>query len=171
MKPYDEEQIADMLGRWLTPRATEPTHHSDTLEEAAGPGSAVPTPALDMTVVAKIRRIPGELGTSLLGQVASRFAANAGPIMAEMRVKARLGDSEAVWRGAHGLRSSAGAVGAYRVSQACAEIEALARDSEILPTETALAALESELAAANRDLKKLVEAEEGALDSDSFVAT
>jgi HPt (histidine-containing phosphotransfer) domain-containing protein len=69
------------------------------------------------------------------------------------------------------LRSSAGAVGAYRVSQACAEIEALARDSEILPTETALAALESELAAANRDLKKLVEAEEGALDSDSFVAT
>jgi hypothetical protein len=34
-----------------------------------------------------------------------------------------------------------------------------------------LAALEDELAAANRDLNKLVEAEEGAVDRDSFVAT
>jgi HPt (histidine-containing phosphotransfer) domain-containing protein len=124
-----------------------------------------------MATISRIRRIPGEFGASLLGQVASRFAANAGPIMAEIRAKARLGDSEAVWRGAHGLRSSAAAVGAYRVSQACAEIEALARNNDILPTETALAALEDELAAANRDLNKLVEAEEGAVDRDSFVAT
>ena len=171
VKPYDEEQIADVLGRWLTPRATKLTLHSDSSERTAGPGSPVATPALDMATIAKIRRIPGEFGTSLLGQVVSRFAANAGPIMAEMRAKARLGDSEAVWRGAHGLRSSAAAVGAYRVSQACAEIEALARRNEILPTEAVLAALEGELAAANRDLNKLVEAEEGALDHDSFVTT
>jgi len=78
--------------------------------------------------------------------------------MANLRAATRDGDPEAVWRAAHSLRSSAGAVGAYRVAQHCAEIEALARDNGILPTEAAFTALDSELAAAIRELNELTEA-------------
>jgi HPt (histidine-containing phosphotransfer) domain-containing protein len=91
--------------------------------------------------------------------------------MADLRATTRDGDSEAVWRAAHSLRSSAGAVGAYRVARCCAEIEALARDNGILPAEAVLAALESELAAATRDLNELTEAEPAAPDRRGSGAT
>jgi HPt (histidine-containing phosphotransfer) domain-containing protein len=58
------------------------------------------------------------------------------------------------------LRSSAAAIGAHRVSQCCQQIESLARENGILPAASALAALEEELAAATRDLKHLVQAEQ-----------
>jgi HPt (histidine-containing phosphotransfer) domain-containing protein len=62
-----------------------------------------------------------------------------------------------VWRAAHSLKSSASAIGARRVSQYCEEIEALARENGILPSEALLAALESEATAATRELQELVE--------------
>jgi len=46
------------------------------------------------------------------------------------------------------------------VSQCCEEIEALARDNGILPSEALLAALEAELAAATDELKALAGAEQ-----------
>jgi HPt (histidine-containing phosphotransfer) domain-containing protein len=110
-----------------------------------------------MATVEKIRRIPGENGSSLLHQVVARFAANAGALMADLRAKARNSDPEAVWRAAHGLRSSAASIGACRVAQCCREIEVSARDKRIIPSDAALAALENELNAATRALDGLVQ--------------
>jgi CheY-like chemotaxis protein/HPt (histidine-containing phosphotransfer) domain-containing protein len=154
VKPYDDLQIADMLGRWLTPRGTATRADAAISVET----EVMPTRAntLDLATIEKIRRIPGEDGSSLLRQVVARFTANAGPLMADIRAKARNGDPEAVWRAAHGLRSSAASIGACRVAQSCAEVEALARENGILPADAALAALESELNAAARDLSDLV---------------
>jgi HPt (histidine-containing phosphotransfer) domain-containing protein len=95
----------------------------------------------------------------LFRQVVSRFAENATPLLAEIRLKVRDGDPQAVWRAAHGLRSSATSIGACRVAQSCAEIEAVARENGILPTEAALAALENELETAARELELLAGAE------------
>ncbi len=171
VKPYDEAQIADMLGRWLTPRPIGAAADAKEPDGEEAPSSPVAPMSLDKTTVEHIRRIAGEDGSSLLSQVASQFAANAGPLMANLRATARDGDPEAVWRAAHSLRSSAGAVGAYRVAQCCAEIEALARDNGILPAEAVLAALESELTTATRDLNELTEAEPAAPDRRGAGAT
>jgi signal transduction histidine kinase/DNA-binding response OmpR family regulator/HPt (histidine-containing phosphotransfer) domain-containing protein len=169
VKPYDDAQIADMLGRWLTPRVpvTSPNIASSSVAEA--PPAPAATATLDMGTIEKIRRIPSEHGSSLLRQVVSRFAANAGPLMADIRAKARNSDPEAMWRAAHSLRSSAASIGACRVAQSCAEIEALARENGILPTEAVLAALESELSAAMRELSQLAEAEPDMLGAESVV--
>ena len=59
--------------------------------------------------------------------------------------------------------SGASAVGARRVSQFCEQIEGLARDNGILPSEAVLAGLEAELAAATRELNELARAEQGVL--------
>jgi signal transduction histidine kinase/DNA-binding response OmpR family regulator/HPt (histidine-containing phosphotransfer) domain-containing protein len=163
VKPYDELQIADMLGRWLTPRSAimgAPDSNSPSREEPLP--SAVSTTRLDMKAVERIRRISGDDGSSLLGQVVSQFAATWAPLLQTLRAKSRDSDPQAVWRAAHSLRSSASAIGARRVSQYCEEIEMSARDNGILPAEALLAELESEVAAATVDLSALVRAEQGA---------
>jgi signal transduction histidine kinase/CheY-like chemotaxis protein/HPt (histidine-containing phosphotransfer) domain-containing protein len=163
VKPYDELQIADMLGRWLTPQSAimgAPDSNSPSREESVR--SAVSTARLDMKAVERIRRISGDDGSSLLGQVVSQFAATSAPLLQTLRAKSRDSDPQAVWRAAHSLRSSASAIGARRVSQYCEEIEMSARDNGILPAEALLAELESEVAAATVDLSALVRAEQGA---------
>ena len=163
VKPYDELQMADILGRWLTPSTaimTAPESEIPGGEERAS--SAAAATVLDMKAVDRIRRISGDDGSSLLGQVISQFAAVSGPLLATMRGKSRDSDLQAVWRAAHSLRSSASAIGACQVSRHCEEIEALARENGILPTADLIAALESEVAAAIGELNRLVSAEQDA---------
>jgi signal transduction histidine kinase/CheY-like chemotaxis protein/HPt (histidine-containing phosphotransfer) domain-containing protein len=162
VKPYDELQIADMLGRWLTPR-TGLVNTSDSVPGVGDePGRSAATSRLDMAAVDRIRRIPGGDGSSLLSQVVRQFGVIAAPLLATMRTKTREPDPEAVWRAAHSLKSSASAIGARRVSQCCEEIETLARDNGVLPPEVLLSALEAEVAAVTGDLNRLVNAEQGA---------
>jgi HPt (histidine-containing phosphotransfer) domain-containing protein len=162
VKPYDELQIADMIGRWLTPRTAITTAPDSNNPSLVKPPSASAAMRLDMKAVERIRRISGDDGSSLLAQIISQFAATSAPLLETLRAKSRDSDPQAVWRAAHSLKSSASAIGACRVSQYCEEIEALARDNGILPAEALLAELESEVAAATGDLSALVKAEQGA---------
>jgi two-component system, sensor histidine kinase and response regulator len=161
VKPYDELQIADMLGRWLTPITGVPNPPT----EIAAPERLVPSPSfeaprLDMVAVDRVRRISDDDGSSMLAHVVSQFAATSEPLLATMRSKSCDSDPDSVRRAAHSLKSSAAALGARRVSQCCEEIEALARDNGILPSEALLAALEAELRAATDALKALAGAEQ-----------
>src|SRR5215472_5990088 len=163
VKPYDELQIADMLGRWLMPSAgVVYVASSDELSDEAQPPPAAEG-RLDLAAVDRLRRISGDDGASLLGQVVSQFAATSAPLVENMRAKSRTSDPDSVWRAAHSLRSGASAVGARRVSRFCEQIEGPARDSGILPSEAILAALEAELAAAICELNELARAGHEAL--------
>ena len=66
-----------------------------------------------------------------------------------------------MWQAAHNLRSSAAATGAYKVSQRCAEIEAIAGKDKKSPSEAVFNALDSELAMAIRALRELTKVNEG----------
>jgi PAS domain S-box-containing protein len=156
VKPFDELQMADMLGRWLTPSETTNPPGPPAAQPILGatqPGS------IDMAVIGKIRSIPGKNGTSLLSRIASQFDATTATLLATMRSKCVEGDPEAVWRAAHSLKSSAGAVGASRISEQCAAIESMARDSGRLPSASSLVELSSALSAATRELRNLVDAD------------
>ncbi|HEV8680852.1 MAG TPA: MHYT domain-containing protein [Stellaceae bacterium] len=160
VKPFDELQMADVLGRWLTP------HAATAAAAATVPAGDRPTsgslPTIDIKAVDVIRAIQGKNGTPLLDRVVSQFTATAGPLLSTMRAKCADGDPEAVWRAAHSLKSSAAAIGACRVCERCAEIETMARERGILPAERLLAELDRELGAAMRDLHKLTGAPSGA---------
>jgi CheY-like chemotaxis protein len=159
VKPYDEEQMVDMLGRWLVPSEASLT---DGVAIAAAP---VPAPvgvveaALDMVAIGKIRAIAAKRGSSLLEQIVTKFGAIAPSIVATMRERTGDRDLQGVWQAAHNLKSSAAAIGACRVSRRCAEIEAMATENKILPSDAVLDALDSELAAAIHDLRELTEVE------------
>jgi CheY-like chemotaxis protein/HPt (histidine-containing phosphotransfer) domain-containing protein len=162
IKPYDELQMADALGRWLAPSTAIMTAPESDIPGGEERPSSAAAAGLDMKAIDQIRRISGDDGSSLLGRVISQFAAASGPLLATMRAKSRDSDPQAVWRAAHSLKSSASAIGACRVSQHCEEIEASARDNGILPTAEIIAALEGEVAAAIGELNRLVSAEQGA---------
>ncbi len=157
VKPYDEQQMVDMLGRWLSPRALA-APRGETVGAAPVPVPPVtPDTTLDMVAIDKIRAIAAKRGTSLFDGVVSQFAALSPDAFARLREKTGEGDREGVWQAAHALRSSAAAVGACRVSQRCAEIESMARDANVLPSEAVLAALDGDLTAATRELRALIE--------------
>src|SRR5205814_10016431 len=74
VKPYDEMQIADMLGRWLTPITGVSTAPSDnSAPEKAQPPPSSHAPKLDMVAVDRIRRNSDDDGSSMLVQGLSQF--------------------------------------------------------------------------------------------------
>jgi HPt (histidine-containing phosphotransfer) domain-containing protein len=159
VKPFDEQQMVEMLGRWLTPRdaTTSPTT-AKTADEASLASMA---DSIDPEAIAKIRAIGGERASSLLRRVVSQFEATSTPLVAAIREKCEESDPESVWRSAHSLKSSAAAIGAVAIAARCAEIEVQAREHGTLPPMASVAMLEQELAAANQELRRLVASDLG----------
>jgi two-component system sensor histidine kinase/response regulator len=143
VKPFDDLQLAEALRRWLPSR------------ERAPAGDPPPEATIDIETIEKIRAIKGEGSVALLRRVVAQFTVTAPPLAAKVRAKAEAGDADGVWRAAHSLKSSAGAIGARQLARRCAEIERLAREGGTLPTATQLDALDADLAAAAQSLKEL----------------
>jgi len=154
VKPFDEQQMTAMLGRWLTPRDIAAAQVPVSAPEPATP-PLVNTP-LDMAAIEKVRAVGAKHGSALFSRVVAQFGTVSMPLLATMREKTAAGDTEAVWRAAHAMRSSAAAIGAATVAWRCGEIEAAARVNDVLPSEAILAALDAELAAADQALHELV---------------
>jgi signal transduction histidine kinase/CheY-like chemotaxis protein/HPt (histidine-containing phosphotransfer) domain-containing protein len=146
VKPFDDQQLAEALRRWLPARE----RHSEPVEGTGGAAAPIDPAAID-----KIRAIKGDGSAALLQRVVSTFAATAPPLAAEIRAQARADGVDAVWRAAHSLKSSASAIGARQLAERCAAIEALARDDGALPAREQLDALDADLAAAMQSLKEL----------------
>jgi HPt (histidine-containing phosphotransfer) domain-containing protein len=169
VKPFDELQIGEMLRHWIPSRERAPREKTCSPEEtciaakddaahnAAGEANAV----IDLGAINKIRAIQGEGSTSLFERVVSQFADTAPALTAAIRVQSDAGDTEAVWRTAHSLKSSAAALGAGRLSRRCAQIESLARESGAKPASDLLDALEADLAAPQTGLRELIGADHG----------
>jgi two-component system, sensor histidine kinase and response regulator len=154
VKPFDEQQMADMLGRWLTPRESVETPDDTGIP----PATAAPTApmAIDIVAIEKIRAIGGADASGLFAGIVAKFATTSRLLLATIFESCARGDSQAVWRAAHSLKSSAAALGASFVAKRCADIEARARKDGVLPLEADLAALDSELAIATKSLSELV---------------
>jgi HPt (histidine-containing phosphotransfer) domain-containing protein len=142
VKPFDEQQLAGALRRWLPG-----SERSGAEEDPAAP------PAIDGATIDKIRAIRGD--SSLLQRVIAKFLDTAPGLVAEIRARTEAGDADAVWRAAHGLKSSSGAIGAQILAERCAAIEAPARRQGDLPDRAALDALDTALLAATRALADL----------------
>jgi HPt (histidine-containing phosphotransfer) domain-containing protein len=147
-----------MLRRWI------PTLERASREKPAAPEAANIPPAdipvvIDLNAVNRIRAIQGKDDGSLFERVVAQFGETAPSLVARLRTQYRSGDSEAVWRTAHSLKSSAAALGAGRLSRRCAEIEVLARGGDTLSVGGLLDALDADLAAANSGLRELIGAE------------
>jgi two-component system sensor histidine kinase/response regulator len=158
VKPFDERQMAETLLHWLTPHGTmEPASaEPDIVPPSAIAEKFAQSDVIDAAVIAGLRTLDRKAGPSRFARVVSRFAEIAPPLAAAIRENCERNDVEALWRAAHSLKSSAGALGAKRVSQRCAEIESRARDSGIEDAKPLVAALDNDLMAAIHGLQALI---------------
>jgi HPt (histidine-containing phosphotransfer) domain-containing protein len=88
--------------------------------------------------------------------VVGKFTDTAPVMLADIRAKCGARDADGLWRAAHGLKSSASAVGAILVSQRCNEIELAVRQAGAASADAMLDMLDAEVAAAVQSLRALV---------------
>ncbi|MGA8400941.1 MAG: response regulator, partial [Stellaceae bacterium] len=162
VKPFDELQIAEMLRQWI-PACERAPREKLVCAKAQDTGAVANASAggqvIDAEAIARIRAIPGNGGASLFERVVAQFTDTAPALAATIRAQCEADDSDALWRTAHSLKSSAAALGAGRLSQRCAEIEAVAKGRGAGPVRDLLDALDADLAAAQNGLRELVGAE------------
>jgi HPt (histidine-containing phosphotransfer) domain-containing protein len=147
VKPFDNHQLAEKLLRWLEPSSAldgEPTKPADDGD------------IMDMAVIDGLRALDRKGGPSRLERVISRFEEIAPQLVASICDTCAAGDVEALWRAAHSMKSSAGALGAKRLARRCAEIESRARAVGVDDARPLVAALDAELAAALRAMRALI---------------
>jgi signal transduction histidine kinase/DNA-binding response OmpR family regulator/HPt (histidine-containing phosphotransfer) domain-containing protein/CHASE3 domain sensor protein len=156
VKPFDDQQFAKTLGRWLDERGSVAAAAAQPFAAAAQPrADEVVVPVIDTTVTDGLRARDREGGASRLGRAVTRFVESAPPLVSTICESHANGDAEALWRAAHSLKSSSGALGAKRLSLASAEIERGARASGVAAVTALVAGIENELNAATKALQEL----------------
>jgi signal transduction histidine kinase/HPt (histidine-containing phosphotransfer) domain-containing protein len=172
VKPYDERQMAETLLRWLKPRGGEATINPANQADPAVEDATSPTQddVIDRAVIDGLRAMAPPGRRSPFGRALARFLETTPPIVASIRDNCDKSDAEALWRGAHYLKSSASALGAKQLSLRCAEIESRTRDSGIDTARPLVEFLDDDLAAAISGLKAVAGTFMNLPDTDDAVA-
>ena len=159
VKPFDDQQFARTLGRWLQERGSVPAAAPQPAE-APAPSRVdeAAVPVIDTAVTDGLRARDRKGGGSRLGRAVTRFVDSAPALVSAICESHASGDSEALWRAAHSLKSSAGALGAKRLSLVSAEIERGARNSGAAAVTPLVNGIEEELNAATKALREIAEA-------------
>jgi CheY-like chemotaxis protein len=148
-KPFDDRQMEEALLRWLKPSGARPAASGPAEEistsEDGSDGKHSRGQVLDLTVLDKLRSLDRPGKPSRFGRTVSKFSEIGPPLVAAIKENQSKNDAEALWRSAHSLKSSAGALGAVGLSERCAQIEKLAQDARLDETRRLVDALENDL--------------------------
>jgi HPt (histidine-containing phosphotransfer) domain-containing protein len=110
---------------------------------------------IDTAAIAAIRAMDSKGDDALLKSVVAKFLATSPAIVARIRENIAADNAEAVWRAAHSLKSSAGALGAKLLAQRCATIETVAREKGVDAIKDLVETLETEFNAAAEQLQEM----------------
>ncbi|MRV70209.1 response regulator [Duganella sp. FT92W] len=137
-KPFTQDQLGDMLRRWLQTVQVAPRDDAATPSAASTPVAAPDKDAdIDMEALATIRQLrPG-----LLPRVLNAWLSESPGLYQEIVEAAAQGDGGALFRAAHTLKNSSANVGARQLSQLCAELEQRGRHTQLEEVGDAIAEL------------------------------
>jgi PAS domain S-box-containing protein len=152
-KPFEERQMAATLMRWLVPRGAIPARIAAAATGAPGPDERLIDTVIDASVIDGLRALDRKPGSSRLARAVSRFVEIAPPLVSAIRRNCEDDDAEALWKAAHSLKSSAGALGAKELSRRCAEIESVARNAGVEGTRALVSSLGADLTRAINGLQ------------------
>jgi signal transduction histidine kinase/DNA-binding NarL/FixJ family response regulator/HPt (histidine-containing phosphotransfer) domain-containing protein len=100
--------------------------------------------ALDKPTIDYLRSLRRGDGPSVLERAIDMYLENAPAALEELRRGIAGGDASAVWRIAHGLKSSSASLGAKQLAGHMAEMEGRARQNDLAAADTRLADIETE---------------------------
>jgi PAS domain S-box-containing protein len=136
-KPVSVDRLATVLERWLTP---------PPLQRPAGTGeNAIPRQrdhehSVDPQALARLRELETDV-PGLVSDVLSAFLRDTPGRIEQIRAAFSMADAATLERAAHGLKGSASAVGAGRLTQLSAEIERCGQEKLVRECAAAVEAL------------------------------
>jgi CheY-like chemotaxis protein/HPt (histidine-containing phosphotransfer) domain-containing protein len=136
-KPVSLERLAAVLERWLPPKRDESPAAPLASDSSLGEG---PDAAVDPQVLARLRELETDV-PGLVADVVSVFLRETPDRIERIQAALKSGDLPGLESAAHGLKGSAGAVGAQRLAQLCEAIERHGRERDAADCSASVAAL------------------------------
>lgn len=144
-KPFAQEQLHELLARWLPARTTQAesaatqvqsvaatTVRSPELAESASfSDNATQTSALIIEIDQQVIRQLRELREGLLPRLIGLFRDGSPPLIAQLGLAIAEQNADLVYKTAHNLKNSAANLGLVELAAACRECEASARQGHL----------------------------------------
>jgi two-component system sensor histidine kinase/response regulator len=138
-KPFTQEQLERALRAWLPVRVDRTPAHKPNVRPAAIPN------AIDPAVLEALRKLGG--GEELVERVIGVYLGDAPERVRAIRDAAQKGDTAAVGRAAHALKSASSNVGAMSLAALCRRLEAAGREDALRDIPGLVVEVEQEYAA------------------------
>ncbi|WP_306394397.1 response regulator [Telluria beijingensis] len=171
-KPFTQQQLANVIGRWVALPVLAERHHDDVPEAApamAPPRAATiaPTPApappqddpVDRAALRKIRALSRDAGDVLVQKVVNAYVGDTPRHLQALRQAVDGRDADQLRRIAHSLKSASANIGAARLAVLCRDLEQLGRAGSIDGAASLLADMEREYQSVRQSLHALLEKE------------
>ena len=174
-KPFTQQQLAGVIGRWVSLPLSAARHHGDPPAPPPAPPAASPpapaavrTPAppqpachdpVNLAALDNIRALSRAGGDALVQKVVAAFVGDTPRHLAALRQSLAAGDAEALRRIAHSLKSASANIGAARLATLCKELEQLGRADTVDGADRILADMEREFLSVRESLNALLEKE------------
>jgi PAS domain S-box-containing protein len=125
-KPFSQDQLGKVLARWLKPAPATQSVSPGTSEQNAQGSSAAEAKgvSIDAKTLETIRALQRQGKPDLLARVINIYLEDSLRLLEALRQALSHGDGVGLKRQAHSLKSSSANVGAMRLAELCAELEA-----------------------------------------------
>ena len=166
-KPFSKTRLGELLDQWLSPRASEVSASGAQLPAGIDTTEAV----IDSAALDELKSLSEATGRDILGKSVRFFLTQTPEYVSNLRNAADRSDLETLHTLAHSLKSSSANLGALGFSQACAALEASAREESIELCLAQLQSIEALLPGILRELRRQAGIEETVADEDPDAAS
>jgi signal transduction histidine kinase/DNA-binding response OmpR family regulator len=146
-KPVSLDLLKEVIERWMPAHAAEPDPSAD-----APPEHGNASEAIDARILAQLRELEAGM-PGLLADVMATFVRETPGRIARIATALRTGDGPGAEQAAHGLKGSAAAIGAQRLSALCAHIEECSRQGDLEACRSSVTSLTQEFDRARDELQ------------------
>ena len=149
-KPFDQEQLARVVKRWLT-LDVEMTHMAKQTAQRALPvadsAGAGALADLDNAALNNIRALQKDGSNAILTKIINMYLTNSPQLLEKLQEAAATGNGELLRASAHSLKSASANLGAKKLAELCQQLETLGRDDKASEAVATLGIVEFEFEA------------------------
>jgi signal transduction histidine kinase/CheY-like chemotaxis protein/HPt (histidine-containing phosphotransfer) domain-containing protein len=159
-KPFSQQQLAAVIGRWIGIPIAASVHHDDELPVLPAPvREVIQRDVINRHALDNIRALSQDRGDALVAKVIAAYVDDTPSHLQTLRRAIAGQDAASVRKVAHSLKSSSANVGAETLAQLCKEMETLGRADTTAGAATILIDMEQEFKAVRHSLSAILEKE------------
>lgn len=167
-KPFAQEQLHELLARWLPERRAQNDASAEEANPLGAPASASHQAAvstarasaveIDQQVIRQLR----ELREGLLPRIINLFRSSSPPLLTQLETAVAQRDSDLLYKTAHNFKNSAANLGLIELAAACRDCEGKARQGHMEQAEQQLLNIKTLYRLSLQGLAELERGEQGA---------